>query len=427
MIRALRPHAVAPLRAGGIAIVTTGFALWLAFVPVLARAGTEEFSTFDVEQQEEDDEMLLDRVLQRAPHGWRAEWERAPQAFRTEQGCLTSGQWTIDSRLKLRSPLGTRARFGLDLRQSESDEVRYNYLDLGFFFPTRYGTVGGAFRPLFDKSTQDFLISWEAGADTSALQVRATFGLEDLFNNLWAFRQTRVGDASEPYEQHPFEPGLFAVYRGVDWRLEVEGRWLTPSRKRVPGVLPADPQMFIERWGTLGRIALEARVLGVDWELDAYDHQARETEAPAGEPFGDGENFRRKWSAEAVARHDVMPRLAVEARGIYQDRDQHHAPPTGPGGFGAIDRMVGLEIAWAARPSLRVRAGGLYDRISVAQSGVTFQSSYGTRTESRAHVGLELRFGRVRISGIEGIELDPEPYEIWAVHDKGFLQLQTEF
>jgi hypothetical protein len=28
---------------------------------------------------------------------------------------------------------------------------------------------------------------------------------------------------------------------------------------------------------------------------------------------------------------------------------------------------------------------------------------------------------------IEGIELDPEPYEVWWVHDKGFLHLQTTF
>ena len=26
-----------------------------------------------------------------------------------------------------------------------------------------------------------------------------------------------------------------------------------------------------------------------------------------------------------------------------------------------------------------------------------------------------------------GIELDPEPYEVWWVHDKGFLQLQATF
>jgi hypothetical protein len=29
--------------------------------------------------------------------------------------------------------------------------------------------------------------------------------------------------------------------------------------------------------------------------------------------------------------------------------------------------------------------------------------------------------------GIEGIELDPEPYDVWLVHDKGFLQMQTRF
>ena len=34
---------------------------------------------------------------------------------------------------------------------------------------------------------------------------------------------------------------------------------------------------------------------------------------------------------------------------------------------------------------------------------------------------------RVSVSGVEGIELDPEPYPVWFVHDKGFLQLQAPF
>jgi len=75
-----------------------------------------------------------------------------------------------------------------------------------------------------------------------------------------------------------------------------------------------------------------------------------------------------------------------------------------------------------------VREGlGLYDRISVAQSGAIFRQSYGSRTESRAYIGLAARFGRIVVSGVEGIELDPEPYEVWFVHDKGFLQLQAVF
>ena len=38
-----------------------------------------------------------------------------------------------------------------------------------------------------------------------------------------------------------------------------------------------------------------------------------------------------------------------------------------------------------------------------------------------------MRFGRVSLQVVEGLELDREPYEVWAVHDKGFVQLQTTF
>src|SRR5439155_25018591 len=151
-----------PLSSGVIAL-----ALALCLGPRVGRAGTEEFSPFDVEQQEEDDESLLDHLLTRAPRAWRAEWERAPQAFRTQQGCLTSGQWLIHSDLKLETALGSRARLGVKLRQYEDDAANFNYLDLTFRFPTRFGTVGALFRPLYDKSRQDFGVTWEAGADTS--------------------------------------------------------------------------------------------------------------------------------------------------------------------------------------------------------------------------------------------------------------------
>src|SRR5207244_247096 len=155
-----------------------------------ARAGTEEFSTFDVEAQEEDDESLLDHFQTRSPHAWRDEWEHALQAIRTSQGCLTSGQWFIDTDLKLRAPLGRRAQFRLDLRQSESDDQSFDYLDFSFQFPTRFGTPGAMFRPFFDKSRQDFALTWGWGADTSAAQLQIVYTLEDVFNNLWAFRQT---------------------------------------------------------------------------------------------------------------------------------------------------------------------------------------------------------------------------------------------
>ena len=63
----------------------------------------------------------------------------------------------------------------------------------------------------------------------------------------------------------------------------------------------------------------------------------------------------------------------------------------------------------------------------MARSGTTPRVNYGSRHESRAYFGLDARFGRVRVSGVEGIELDPEPYEVWFHHDKGFLALQTTF
>ncbi len=399
-----------------------------ALVPApAARAGTEEFSTFDVALQEEDDESLLDHVLLRLPRAWRDEWERAAQALRTSQGCLTSGQWFIDTEMKLRAPLGRRAWLGVDLRQSESDAAAYNYLDFSFRFPTRFGVPGAMFRPLYDKSRQDFGVFWESGADTAAFLARAAFNLEDTFNNLWAFRQTRVGQVGEPYERHPFEPALALRARGDGWRAEASGQYLSPSRKRVVAYAYALQPRRLTLWGTLGGAALEARALGLEWELRGANQQARSSDQPIDLSAGPNDSFRRKWSAEAAVRRALSPRLTAELRGLYHSRTQRWGPPFGPGAFEAVDRVLQLDAVWRARPTLALRVGALYDRIGIARSGAQPTYSYGSRKESRAYVGLIARFGRVSVQGIEGFELDPEPYEVWGIHDKGFVNLQTTF
>ena len=410
----------------GLAFVRVALALALPWPAPAARAATEEFSTFDVAAQEEDDESLLDHMLTRTPRTWRGEWERAPLALRTSQGCLTSGQWFINTDLKLRSPLGRSARLGVDYRQSETDFSSYEHLDFSFRFPTRFGTPGAMFRPLYDKSRQDFAVMWEAGSDTGAFQSALVFTLEDMFNNLWAFRQTRVGEGSEPYERHPYEPALRLRGSGPSWRAEVYGQYLTPSRKRVVAAGPL-PVRLTGLWGTLGAAELEVEGLGFTWELCGTNQQASDNEQPVDLSAARSESWRRRWTAETSVARSITPRLGGELRALYQSRTQSWGGPPGDGAFDGIDRLFQLDTWWEVLPTLRVRTGALYDRIGIASSGFRPYATYGTRTESRAYLGLSARFGRVSVEAIEGIELDPEPYEVWMVHDKGFLHLQTTF
>jgi len=387
-------------------------------------ASTEEFSSFDVERPEENDESLLDHLLTRPPADWHDEWERAPQAFRTAQGCFTSGQWHVDNELKLASPLGHKARFGLRLVQVESDLAAYENLDLWFLFPQRAGTLGVMFRPYYDKSRQDFALMWELGADTTRDQLRLVYGLEDLFNNLWVWRQTRVGESGAPYDRHPWEPAFKAALRRARWSLETEGRWLTLARRRVGLYGGAEPGRAQSLWGAWGAAEFEARALGATWTARTENRQARSTDQPLDLSAGDARRSRRLWQVELAARRATRRGLALEGRWLYVDRMQSRRPPLADARFHAIDRALQLEARWAARTDLIVRLGGLFDRASVSKSGAF---THGTRNESRAYFGLVARFGRVSLSGIEGIELDPERYEIWHHHDKGFLSLQTTF
>ncbi len=392
-----------------------------------ARGGTEEFSTFHVESMEEDDESVLDHLLVRAPADWRAEWERAPLGLRTAQGCLTSGQWFTDTDLKLSTPLGKRARFGLELNQVAGDIATYDFLDLWFRFPVRFGTLGVMFRPFHDKSRQDLALAWEQGADSSAFQLRATYGFEDLFNNLWAFRQTRVGERSEPYLVHPWEPALELALRRERWRAELAGKWLTPSTKGTEPTTPGGPEHHETLWGTLVRAAAEVHSGGFTCELRGWNQQALGTDQPLDYSTGDGSDFRRAWSVEMGVGHRLARRVTASVRYHYLERTEHYGPPVGPGRFEAYDRVLQGETVHAFAPWIALRLGGLYDRITIVKSGVTRYFSYGTRKESRAYFGLTARFGNVSVSGVEGIELDSEPYDVWFVHDKGFLSLQATF
>lgn len=437
------PRAAAP-GAGVRRGIARGFrAVLLAALlhPAPSRASTEEFSTFDVERAEEDDESLLDHALTAAPRAWDDEWRRARSAIRTAQGCLTSGQWLNDTRLRVRAPLGERARFGVELDQSETDLASWNHLDFTFQFPQRFGTPGVLFRPFYDKSRQDFALTWETGGDTARFVARAAFTLEDMFNNLWAWRQTRVGNASEPYERHPYEPALSLGGRGERWRWAIGGKWLTPSRRREPGPAGTRQLSRTTLWGTLGEARLEVDALGLVWEATALEKKAESTARafldPESGPYspadsiavaaaGEDASFRSLWRTGLAVRR-VEDGWSAELRAAYQSRTQTWAAPTGAGRFEALDRMLGLEVTRRVLPSLDVRAGALYDRIGVAREGVTPGRPHASRDEKRLFFGIDARFGNVRVFGVEGIELDDEAYDVWFIHDKGFLGLQATF
>jgi hypothetical protein len=344
-------------------------------------------------------------------------------AFRTAEGCLTSGQWFLLNELKVEASMSKTARFVLHLRQNEDDISSFDYLDLWFRFHTGAGTYGVMFRPFHDKARQDFALAWELGADTTALQIQAVFGLEDLFNNLWVFRQVRVGNLAEPYLRHPWEPALRVVSRHDHWRAEVAGQYLTPSLKEVQAVSGNTERSL---WGTWGAASLEMEALGFAWDVRTQNRQARSTDGPQDHSGPDAQNYRRSWSVETGARHPIAPKLEAEARWTYMERHEGWGEPT-PASFDGVDRVTQLETVWRPHPTLTMRLGGMYDQITIAGGGPPPYVSEGSRKESRAYVGVAARFGRVSAQAIEAIELDIEPYPVWFHHDKAFFQIQAAF
>lgn len=391
-----------------------------------ARATVEEFSTYDLLAMEGDDENFLDRWLTRVPNAWQHEFAASPNAFRTSEGCYTSGQWYMRHDLKARATMGKRSYLDIGWLQVTDDLAAWQELRLDFRWRTdRTGTFGFRFQPSGDKSQQDFAALWDWGESGDLLQVGAVFTVEDAFNSLWEFRQARVGARNEPYRAHPLEPALRIASEGKRHRVELSGKWLTPLRKDIEDPDPSRNGSY----SLLGsKAALFAQYLFPRWETEARfeTEQVRSSQVSVLLP-GDGRNFRRRWLGEAALRRRFGRTLVAEARGAYQDRLQDWRPPVALATMRALDRGVAVEVAGEPVAGWRMRVGLMRDRVGIERRGDLPGFTWGTRTESRAYVGLEARFGRVRVQGIEGIELNREPYEVSFHHDKGFLQLQTVF
>src|SRR5439155_6824829 len=171
---------------------------------------------------------------------------------------------------------------------------------------------------------QDFAFTWDAGADTSREQLQLAFSVEDVFNNLWAFRQTQVGGLSEPYERRPYEPGLRWVSRHQRLRIELSGRYLSPSRKRIIDFGSPMPNRRATIWGTLGDASLEARMLGTTWGVSAHNQQAFSTDQAIDLSDAPHAFFRREWWIDAMARRELPHALTAETHYFYQQRDARH-------------------------------------------------------------------------------------------------------
>jgi len=408
--------------------VTPRFAALLLAATLVARpacAAVEEFSSFDAAAMEVDDENFLDHYVSRMPASWQDEWDRAPTAFRTSEGCLTAATWHQWNELKGRATMGPSWWLDVSYLQTTDPQATYEWLRLDFTRATSFGSAAVRFQPAYDKSQQDLALFAQIGDATRPLEIRGTFTFVDALNSFWEFRQALVGDHSEPYRAHPFQPELSVVSRGEHRRIEAYGKWLTPSRKQIEDPDPAlSGRSSI--WGSHAWI--DARQDVARWTLLARfdDEQVLSAQELGGSP-GDGRNFRRIWTAEGGLRHPLGWRLTAEGRYLYGDRAEDWSPPVAEATFRGLDRMGVFQLDWTARSGTILRTGLLYDRIGIARAGDVPDFSYGSRKAARAIIGFEARLGSIHVKATEGIQLDHKPYPVTFHHDKAYVQLQTAF
>jgi hypothetical protein len=405
-------------------------AAWLLIgsllLPARARASYEEFATVNVGRTEEDDEYMLDPELVRSPLDWHDEFARALNAFRSSQGCFTAGQWHITNELKFQVPLSDSARFSFEYLDSQDMEAFYSWTRLEARIPIpRAGRWGFRYTPSFDKSRQDMSLMWEHGNAVSPLQIQGVFTLEDIFNNFWSQRQVKVGGEAEPYIRHPFEPALGVTWRGRGPKLSARAKWLTPSTKFFDTRNPA-LRRTEKLWGAKGEGVLSQRVGDTTIE-GAFETVQTSSYGYWEQQPGDHHRFSRRWRAKGSLVQAIGDSAHVAVRYFYMDRMQAWRPPIADAELNVIDRCVMIESWFKAAWGVGVRVGGMRDRVTVWQNGIIPLDTTGSRHETRAFITLQKMFGRVRVQGMEGVELDHEPYEVSFHHDKGFIQIQTTF
>ena len=405
-------------------------AAWLLLgcllVPARARASYEEFSTFDVGHTEDDDEFLFDHEMVRSPSDWHAQFDQALNAYRTSMGCMTAGQWFMDNELKVEVPMGDTTRFVLEYRDVQDMEAIYGWTRLEARFPiANTGRWGFRFSPNFEKSRQDMALVWDHSRASSPLQVQAVFTLEDVFNNFWSTRQVKVGGEAQPYIRHPYEPAMSVGWHGSGLTFRARAKWLTPSTKDFQTTDPA-LRRVVKLWGakgdglvsqTIGRTTIEAAFEDIQASTYAYWEQ---------QP-GDHHTFNRRWRIRGSLVQDFGEHAHAALRYFYMDRTEVWRPPIANSMLNVIDRALGLETGFQGPWGLGIRLGAMRDRVTVTGDVWDLAKSQGTRYEDRAFFSLQKQFGRVRLQGTEGIELDHETYEVTFHHDKGFIQLQTTF
>jgi hypothetical protein len=266
---------------------------------------------------------------------------------------------------------------------------------------------------------------WDHGSERTRLHVQAVMGMEDMFNKLWSLRQVRVGEDSEPYARHPYEPALRVAWRGAGPHFETGVKWLTPSRKRF--VTRDTTRRRLETlWGVKHDATVSQR-LGNYTGMLSFELVQASRFAYWEVPDGDHHVFCRRWRGEGMLQRPVGEHGSVALRYFYQQRTQVWRPPLSNAALDVIDRMPMAEGTFRAAWGCGARVGFLRDRITVVDDGRSPVSTYGTRVETRLFLSLQKQFGRVRLEGTEGIELDHEPYPVTFHHDKGFVHIQTTF
>lgn len=397
-----------------------------------ARASIEDFETWDVGAQENDDEYGLDMYFLSFSPEWDAHWLYSGDGARSTMGSSDNEVWEMRNELRMRRQLNDRVHFlyGFTQDQGLTIENEQHFLGLeveggGFWF-------GPFARPITTKEHLDAGLmvrrAWKSGTE-----IRASLSFEDWIsdhtNGRSNIRNRTFTDFLDPARE--WRLGVRQVWSPVRWIAADVVRLPEFERRIQPPASTGLPEDF--RW--VGGHSWSVRGAGdpmrgltfdflaegkksrvanfpsdgldpVDTHRDAWKLRTRVTHALAGKFLG-------RWGVQVRGAHekDVADTAAVPYRLIVDD------VVTTVGTRREITRWLTGEFGYGHQET-KIHQVGPKDE---------HRFTWGTRSENRLYLIAELATAGLRARFIETIELDNEGYKAFGDHDKGFVQLMADF
>lgn len=395
-----------------------------------AAASIEDFESWDLGAREGDDEYGLDSYFLAFSPEWESEWIFAAEGVRSSMGSTVNEIWEMRNEFRFRRDLGPRSRLVYGFVQNQGLTIDDEQHRVGLEVE-RGGVWFGPFaRPHTSKERLDAgLLARRAWSTGTEVQLSLSFEdwNSDHTNGRSGIRDRTYVDFIDPARE--WRVRVRQKWSPSRW-LALDGAWLPEFRRRFqPNPSSGDPDFLrFLRGSSLSLVGSVDPHRAVALELAAERKVSRVADFPD-DGFPAVDLRRDAWRVRSRLTH-ALP-AGLQGRWGLQFNEEHERDRASGARYelGIDDLVATVGLRRKMTSWLTLEGGYGHQQTDVSQEASRQQRrfTWGTRTENRLYVVVELATPGLRCRLIETIELDDEGYDAISDHDKGFVQFQAVF